>query len=78
MHMCLSGPNNHKMPEIELSLSKVCVRHDFNEMRVWMCVFVCVCVGGGGVWNSLISKNLVHYSLVFAYSLKIIHYSLKC
>ena len=35
----------------------------------------------GGVWNSLISKNLVHYSLSlkkFAYSLKIIHYSLKC
>ena len=36
---------------------------------------------GGGVWNSLISKNLAHYSLslnFFAYSLKIIHYSLKC
>ena len=25
---------------------------------------MCVCVGGGGgVWNSLISKNLAHYSL---------------
>ena len=23
----------------------------------------CVCVGGGGVWNSLISKKLAHYSL---------------
>ena len=36
--------------------------------------------GGGGVWNSLISKNLAHYSLfflIFAYSLKIILYSLK-
>ena len=37
-------------------------------------------VGGGGVWNSLISKNLAHYFSFFkffAYSLKIIHYSLK-
>ena len=35
--------------------------------------------GGGGVWNSLISKNLAHYSFfkIFAYSLKIIRYSLK-
>ena len=39
--------------------------------------------GGGAAWNSLISEKLAHYSLslkckMFAYSLKIIHYSLKC
>ena len=31
-------------------------------MRVWMW-------GGGGVWNSLISKNLAHYSLSFKFLL---------
>ena len=38
------------------------------NMTVWM--------EGGGVWNSLISKN--SFFKTFAYSLKIIHYSLKC
>ena len=35
------------------------------SMMVWMegvCVCVCVCVGGGGVWYSLFSKKLAHYS----------------
>ena len=37
--------------------------------------------GEGDFWNSLVSNNLAYYSLsliFFAYSLKIIHYSLKC
>ena len=38
-------------------------------------------VGGGGVWNSLISKKispLFSFFKMYAYSLKIIHGSLKC
>ena len=31
----------------------------------------------GGVWNSLISENLAHYSLSLKFSLKKIPYSLK-
>ena len=51
---------------------KLQVLNWLRPMRVWM--------GGGGVWNSLISKKispLFSFFKMYAYSLKIIHYSLK-